>query len=104
MTAARTIRRGHFSVPGKRILLNGKTYQPGPMFVEWESPVEVTRHWPIVLMHGGSFQATEWFDTPTEAPVGPGGWWKRAMPSWLSIGQVMVLFRQYCQSTLRAWL
>ena len=33
------------------------------MFVEWEGPEQVTRLYPVVLVHGG-FQGTEWLDTP----------------------------------------
>lgn len=66
--AARTVRRGHFWVPGDRIEQAGLTYQRGPMYVEWEAPETVTRPYPIVLMHGGGFQGTEWFDTPDGRP------------------------------------
>ena len=38
------------------------------MYVEWEAPETVTRPYPIVLMHGGGFQGTEWFDTPDGRP------------------------------------
>lgn len=69
-TPARTTRRGHFWIPGERVPLDGRTYQRGPMFVEWEAPDQVTRPWPIVLMHGGGFQGTEWFETPDGRP----GW------------------------------
>ena len=72
-TPARSIRRGHFWVPGERVPLGGKTYQRGPMFVEWEAPEQVTRPWPVVLMHGGGFQGTEWLDTPDGRP----GWAQR---------------------------
>jgi hypothetical protein len=61
---ARTVRRGHFWVPGDRIEQAALTYQRGPMYVEWEAPETVTRPYRIVLMHGGGFQGTEWFDTP----------------------------------------
>ena len=70
---ARTIRRGHFWVPGERVERAGKTYQRGPMFAEWEAPQEVTRPYPIVLVHGGGFQGTEWLDTPDGRP----GWMQR---------------------------
>jgi pimeloyl-ACP methyl ester carboxylesterase len=67
------VRRGHFWVPGERVSLGGLTYQRGPMFVEWEAPEEVTRPWPVILIHGGGFQGTEWFETPDGRP----GWAQR---------------------------
>lgn len=70
---ARNIRRGHFWIPGERVERDGKTYQRGPMYVEWEAPEMITRPWPVVLMHGGGFQGTEWFDTPDGRP----GWAQR---------------------------
>lgn len=70
---ARTIRRGHFWVPGDRIVNDGQTYQCGPMFVEWEASDAVTKPYPIVLVHGGGFQGSEWFDTPDGRP----GWAQR---------------------------
>ena len=70
---ARTARRGHFWIPGERVEREGKTFQRGPMFVGWEAPEEVTRPYPIVLVHGGGFQGTEWLDTPDGRP----GWAQR---------------------------
>ncbi|KGD73048.1 lysophospholipase [Tatumella morbirosei] len=69
----RTLRRGHFWVPGEKVKDNGLTYQCGPMYVEWEAPETVTQPYPVVLMHGGGFQGTEWFDTPDGRP----GWAQR---------------------------
>ena len=70
---ARTVRRGHFWIPGERVERAGKTFQRGPMFVEWEAPEHVERPYPIVLVHGGGFQGTEWLDTPDGRP----GWAQR---------------------------
>ncbi len=72
-TPARTARRGHFWVPGERVERDGKTYQRGPMFVAWEAPEQVTRPFPIVLVHGGGLQGIEWLDTPDGRP----GWAQR---------------------------
>lgn len=69
----RTLRRGHFWIPGDRVGQGGLTYQRDPMYVEWEAPEVVTRPYPVVLMHGGGFQGTEWFDTPDGRP----GWAQR---------------------------
>lgn len=78
---ARTVRRGHFWVPGDLIEQGGLTYQRGPMYVEWEAPETVTRPYPIVLMHGGGFQGTEWFDTPDGRP----GWAQRLVEAGYAV-------------------
>jgi pimeloyl-ACP methyl ester carboxylesterase len=80
-TAARTVRRGHLWIPGNRIERHGETYQCGPLFVEWEAPERVTRPWPIVLLHGGGFQGTEWFDTPDGRP----GWAQRLVEAGYAV-------------------
>ena len=72
-TPARTTRRGHFWIAGERVEHEGKTCQRGPMFVAWEAPGTVTRPCPVVLVHGGGFQGTEWLDTPDGRP----GWAQR---------------------------
>lgn len=77
----RTVRRGHMWIPGDRIERNGQTYQRGPLFVEWEAPEEVTRPWPIVLLHGGGYQGTEWFDTPDGRP----GWAQRLVEAGYAV-------------------
>jgi pimeloyl-ACP methyl ester carboxylesterase len=40
------------------------------MFVQWEAPEEVTQPYPIVLIHGGGGQGTDWLGTPDGRP----GW------------------------------
>ncbi len=70
---ARTSRRGNYWLPGERVSLGGKTYQRGPLYVAWESPEHVTQPHPIVLVHGGATQGTEWLDTPDGRP----GWAQR---------------------------
>lgn len=70
---ARSVRRGSFWVPGDRVDIDGQTYQRGPMFVDWEAPEVVTRPYPIVLVHGGAVQGTEWTVTPDGRP----GWSQR---------------------------
>ena len=72
-TPARTVRRGHFWIPGERVERAGKTFQRGPMFVAWEAPDRVERPYPIILVHGGGLQGTEWRDTPDGRP----GWAQR---------------------------
>jgi pimeloyl-ACP methyl ester carboxylesterase len=80
-TRARTVRRGHFWIPGERVAIGDKSYQRGPMYVEWEAPERVTRQWPIVLLHGGGFQGTEWFDTPDGRP----GWAQRLVEAGYAV-------------------
>ncbi len=69
----RTSRRGHFWVTAERVVQGDGAFQRGPMFVEWEAPAQVTRPYPVVLVHGGTLQGTEWGDTPDGRP----GWAQR---------------------------
>lgn len=69
----RTSRRGNFWLPGQRVAVGEQTYQHGAMYVTWEAPEQVTQPWPIVLVHGGTLQGTEWLDTPDGRP----GWAQR---------------------------
>ena len=66
-------RSGDFWIPGERVELNGKHFQRGPMYVSWEAPDQVTQPYPIVLVHGGALQGTDWMDTPDGRP----GWAQR---------------------------
>jgi len=70
-------RRGNFWITGERVVQEGKQFQKGPMYVEWESPEVITQPYPVVLVHGGTLQATEWFDTPDGRP----GWAQRFVES-----------------------
>jgi pimeloyl-ACP methyl ester carboxylesterase len=82
MTApSRTVRRGHFWIAGDRLQIGGLTYQRGPMFVEWEAPEVLKRPFPLILMHGGGFQGTEWFDTPDGRP----GWAQRLVEAGYAV-------------------
>ncbi|WP_322101877.1 alpha/beta fold hydrolase [Paraburkholderia sp. J41] len=72
-TPARLVRRGHIWIAGDRVEQDGLTYQRGPLFAEWEAPETVTQPWPVVLVHGGGYQSTEWLDTPDGRP----GWQQR---------------------------
>lgn len=69
----RSSRRGEFWIPGERVSVQGLTHQRGPMFVAWEAPAEPTGRLPVVLVHGGALQGTEWLDTPDGRP----GWAQR---------------------------
>lgn len=61
---ARINRHGNFWIPSERVTVAGKIYQQGPMYVYWEAPVKITKPYPIVLVHGGTWQGIEWMDTP----------------------------------------
>lgn len=65
-------RRGYFWVPGERVTGDdGAVRQKGPMFVSWEAPADgVDDRPPVVLVHGGGAQGTDWWDTPDGRP----GW------------------------------
>lgn len=69
----RTSRRGQFWITGDRIQKRGLNYQQGPMYVAWEAPAGVPRPLPVVLVHGGTLQGTEWRETPDGRP----GWAQR---------------------------
>lgn len=66
-------RRGSFWVTGQRVVRDDKSYQKGPMYVAWEAPESITQPYPVVLVHGGTLQGTEWLDTPDGRP----GWAQR---------------------------
>ncbi|BDH13199.1 alpha/beta hydrolase [Streptomyces hygroscopicus] len=80
-TPARTSRRGHFWIPGERVTGDQGTYQRGPMFVAWEAPEEVTQPYPVILVHGGTLQGTEWLDTPDGRP----GWAQRLVEAGYAV-------------------
>jgi pimeloyl-ACP methyl ester carboxylesterase len=68
-----TSRRGQFWVPGERVETAGGTAQRGPMFVHWEAPAAGAQPLPVVLVHGGGGQGTDWTGTPDGRP----GWASR---------------------------
>lgn len=69
--APTTSRRGHFWVPGERVIGDdGAVRAKGPMFVTWEAPAPDTDRPPVVLVHGGGGQGTDWLGTPDGRP----GW------------------------------
>lgn len=61
---------GFFWVGGERVAIDGGTALRGQMFVQWEAPEEVTKPFPVVLIHGGGGQGTDWLGTPDGRP----GW------------------------------
>ena len=65
-----TARRGLFWVGDETVSLPQGTVPRGQMFVQWEAPATVTKPYPIVLIHGGGGQGTDWLGTPDGRP----GW------------------------------
>jgi pimeloyl-ACP methyl ester carboxylesterase len=64
-----TARRGFFWVGDDTFSLPHGTVPRGQMFVQWEAPETVGKS-PIVLVHGGGGQGTDWLGTPDGRP----GW------------------------------
>ena len=56
-----TVRHGHFWVGADP---DRDGVAPGPMYVYWEAPAEVTKPYPIVLIHGGAGQGLDYLATP----------------------------------------
>ncbi|SEB14656.1 hypothetical protein SAMN05443550_11252 [Pedobacter hartonius] len=79
--AVRTSKRGHFWIAGERVMKDGQTFQNGPMFVAWEAPEQVTQPYPVILVHGGLLQGTEWLDTPDGRP----GWAQRMVEAGYAV-------------------
>ena len=77
----RISRRGEFWIPGERVKQGEHSYQRGPMFVAWEAPESVTKPYPVVLVHGGALQGTEWMDTPDGRP----GWAQRLVEAGYAV-------------------
>jgi pimeloyl-ACP methyl ester carboxylesterase len=65
-----TSRRGQFWVGAERVDTEFGPVARGPMYVHWEAPVEVRHPYPIVLVHGGGGQGTDYLSTPDGRP----GW------------------------------
>ncbi|MBB2939018.1 pimeloyl-ACP methyl ester carboxylesterase [Amycolatopsis bartoniae] len=76
-----TVRRGQFWVPGERVAAPHGTVQRAPMFVQWEAPREVTHPYPLVLVHGGGGQGTDWLGTPDGRP----GWATRFVEAGFAV-------------------
>ena len=62
--------RGQFWIPGEAVSLPHGTAHKGPLFVEWEVLDPNTTKTPLVLIHGGGGQGTDWLSTVDGKP----GW------------------------------
>lgn len=69
-TPLRSIRRGQFWIPGERVQSESGDFQRAPLYVAWEAPETITGAYPIVLIHGGGGQGSDWCGTPDGRP----GW------------------------------
>lgn len=76
-----TVRRGQFWVPGERVATSAGTAQRAPMFVQWEAPPELAHPRPLVLVHGGGGQGTDWTGTPDGRP----GWATRFVEAGFAV-------------------
>ncbi|WP_210716585.1 alpha/beta fold hydrolase [Amycolatopsis acididurans] len=76
-----TVRRGQFWIPGERVETEGGTVQRGPMFVSWEAPLSQAHPLPLVLVHGGGGQGTDWTGTPDGRP----GWATRMVEAGFAV-------------------
>lgn len=65
-----TSRRGQFWIPGDVTSTPFGTVQRGAMYVMWEAPEAVSQPYPVVLVHGGGGQGSEWLFTLDGKP----GW------------------------------
>lgn len=63
-------RRGNFWICGEVVKQGPVHVQRGPMHVEWEAPETITHPYPLVLVHGGGGQGSDWMTTPDGRP----GW------------------------------
>lgn len=76
-----TSRRGHFWIPGERMETESGTVQRAPMFVVWEAPETITQPYPLVLVHGGGGQGTDWMGTVDGRP----GWARRFVDAGFAV-------------------
>ena len=65
-----TVRRGFFWIGVEPSASPAGTVARGQMFVQWEAPPELSKPYPLVLVHGGGGQGTDWLGTPDGRP----GW------------------------------
>ncbi|GAA1191994.1 alpha/beta fold hydrolase [Prauserella alba] len=76
-----TVRRGQFWIPGERVGTAYGTVQRAPLFVSWEAPPAGAHRIPLVLVHGGGGQGTDWTGTPDGRP----GWATRFVEAGFAV-------------------
>ena len=76
-----TSRRGQFWIAGERLKSEFGTVQRAPMFVAWEAPENVTQPYPLILIHGGGGQGTDWTGTVDGRP----GWATRFVEAGFAV-------------------
>jgi pimeloyl-ACP methyl ester carboxylesterase len=64
-------RRGAFWLPGDRQQDDRGPWQLGPAWVQWEAPAELGGRLPLVYVHGGGSQSTDWLGTTGAADGWP---------------------------------
>lgn len=76
-----TSKRGFFFLPGDLVETASGTAQSGSVFVEWEVRPESTRPYPVVLVHGGGGQSTDFKGTPDGRP----GWFQHLVDDGFAV-------------------
>ncbi|ASN37916.1 lysophospholipase [Arthrobacter sp. 7749] len=67
---ARTVKTGGFFLPGDAQDPTTQPWQLGPAWVHWEAPAAGSTALPLVFVHGGGGQSTDWLGVSAAAP----GW------------------------------
>lgn len=80
-TETRTTRSGSFWGPGDVIETAHGTNYRAPLYVEWEAPEVITKPYPLVLVHGGGGQISDWRATPDGRP----GWMQRFVDAGFAV-------------------
>lgn len=75
------MRTGQFWIPGEISQTPGGTVQAGPMYVQWFAPAEPAHPYPLVFVHGGGSQGTDWISTVDGRP----GWALRAVEAGYAV-------------------
>ena len=86
-------------------LARGTVVNGTQMYVEYWIPTQVKHPYPIVMVHGGGGQGTDWMGTPDGRPAGRITFWRKVIgPTWW-IGPVMDvrLIIRTCMDRSAAW-
>lgn len=70
-------RQGHFWVGMERTATDHGTALTGQMYVQYQTPADVRRPYPVVMVHGGGGQGLDYLGTPDGRPG-----WATAFLSW----------------------